>query len=50
LLKTLETDSQNSNTTAPSSKELYHLQFLLQAAILETFGHTLVDILYIKVI
>jgi hypothetical protein len=40
--KTHQTDSQNSNTTAPSRRELYHLQFLLQVASLETFGYTLV--------
>jgi hypothetical protein len=27
---------QNSDTTAPSGRELYHLQFLLQAASPET--------------
>jgi hypothetical protein len=36
------TDSQNSDTTAPSGTELYHLQFSLQAASPETFGYTLV--------
>jgi hypothetical protein len=30
--KTHYTDSQNSDTTAPSSRELYHLQFSLQVA------------------
>jgi hypothetical protein len=30
--KTHYTDSQNSDTTAPSGRELYHLQFSLQAA------------------
>jgi hypothetical protein len=30
------TDSQNSDTTAPSGRELYHLQFSLQAANPET--------------
>jgi hypothetical protein len=30
--KTHYTDSQNSDTTEPSGKELYHLQFSLQAA------------------
>jgi hypothetical protein len=35
------TDSQKSDTTAPSGRELYHLQFSLQAASLETFGYTL---------
>jgi hypothetical protein len=39
--KTLKTDSQNSNTTAPSGRELYQLQFLLQETIPETFGYTL---------
>jgi hypothetical protein len=34
------TDSQNSDTTAPSGRELYHLQFSLQAASPETFGYT----------
>jgi hypothetical protein len=38
--KTHWTDSQDSDTTAPSGRELYHLQFLLQAASLETFGYT----------
>jgi hypothetical protein len=33
--------TQNSDTTAPSGRELYHLQFLLQAASPETFGYTL---------
>jgi hypothetical protein len=35
-------NSQNSDTTAPSSRELYHLQFSLQAARPEAFGNTLV--------
>jgi hypothetical protein len=39
--KTHSTNSQNSNTTAPCGRELYHLQFLLQAASLETFGYNL---------
>jgi hypothetical protein len=34
------TDSLNSDTTAPSGKELYHMQFPLQAASPETFGYT----------
>jgi hypothetical protein len=42
--KLIRTDSQNSNTTAPSGRELYHLQFSLQAASPETFGYTLVFI------
>jgi hypothetical protein len=36
------TDSQNSDTAAPSGRELYHLQFSLQAASPETFGYTIV--------
>jgi len=40
--KTHQTDSQNSDTTALSDRELYHLQFSLQAASPETFGYTLV--------
>jgi hypothetical protein len=36
------TDSQNSDTTVPSGRELYHLQFSLQAASPETFGYALV--------
>jgi len=30
------------NSTAPSGRELHHLQFSLQVASLETFGHTLI--------
>jgi len=33
--------AQNSDTTAPSGRDLYHLQFSLQEASLETFGYTL---------
>jgi len=33
--------THNSNTTAPSGRELYHLQFSLQAAGPETLGYTL---------
>jgi hypothetical protein len=40
--KTHYTDSQNSVTTARIGRELYHLQFSLQAASPETFGYTLV--------
>jgi hypothetical protein len=40
--KTHWTDPQNSDKTATSSRELYNLQFLLQAASPETFGYTLV--------
>jgi hypothetical protein len=39
--KTHWTDSQNSDRTACSGRELYCLQFSLQAASLETFGYTL---------
>jgi hypothetical protein len=35
---------QNSGTTASSGRELYHLQFLLQAASPETFEYILVAI------
>jgi len=34
--------TQNSDTTAPSGRELYHLQFSLQEASPGTFGYTLV--------
>jgi hypothetical protein len=37
-----QTDSQNSNTTAPSGRELYHLQFLLQTASPKTSGYSLI--------
>jgi hypothetical protein len=40
--KTHETDSQNSDTTAPGGRELYHLQFSFQAASPETFVYSLV--------
>jgi hypothetical protein len=40
--KTHQTDSQNSDTTASSARELNHLQFSFQAACPETFGYTLV--------
>jgi len=36
-------DSQNSDTTAPSGREVLHLQFSLQAASPETFGYTLIQ-------
>jgi hypothetical protein len=39
--KTNYTDSQNSDTTAPSGRQLYHLQFSLQAASPESFGYAL---------
>jgi hypothetical protein len=38
--KTHYTDSQNSDTTVSSGRELHHLQFSLQAANPETFGYT----------
>jgi hypothetical protein len=37
-------DSQNSDTTAPSGRELYHLQFSLQATNPEIFRYTLVKL------
>jgi hypothetical protein len=40
--KTRQTDSQNSDTTAPSGRQLYQLQFSLQAASLGTFGCTFI--------
>jgi hypothetical protein len=40
--KTYQADSQNSDTTAPSGKKLFHLHFSLQAASPETFGYTFV--------
>jgi hypothetical protein len=43
--KTHYSDSQNSVTTAPSDRELYHLLFSLQTVSTDTFGYTL--ILYI---
>jgi len=39
--KTHHIDSQNSDTTAPSDRELYHLQFSHQADSPETFDYTL---------
>jgi hypothetical protein len=33
---------KNNDTTAPSDRELYHLQFSLQAASPETFAYTLI--------
>jgi hypothetical protein len=41
--RTHYTDSQNSDITAPSGRELYHLQFSRQAASPETFGYTFVN-------
>jgi hypothetical protein len=40
--KTHYTDLQNSDITAPNGRELYHLQFSLQAACPATFGYILV--------
>jgi hypothetical protein len=40
--KTHQTDSQNGDKTAHSGRELYHLQFSLQAASPETFGYILI--------
>jgi hypothetical protein len=45
--KTHQNDSQNSDTTAFSGRELYHLKFSLQAARPGTFGYTLVFVLEI---
>jgi hypothetical protein len=36
--------TQNSDTTAPSGREVYHLQFSFWVASLDTFGYTLVQI------
>jgi hypothetical protein len=47
-VKTHYTDSQNSDTTAPSGRELYHLHFWLQEASPETFGYTLVEYLLVS--
>jgi hypothetical protein len=41
--KTHQTGSQNSDRTAPSGRELYHLQFSPQEANPETFGYTLIN-------
>jgi hypothetical protein len=38
--KTHYNNSQNSDTTAPSGRELYRLQFSLQAASPESFEYT----------
>jgi len=42
--KTHKTDSQNNDTTAPSGRELYHLQSSLQASSPETFGCTRIEL------
>jgi hypothetical protein len=41
--KTHSNDSQNTDKTAPSGRELYHLQFSLKGASPESFGYTLVN-------
>jgi len=48
-VKLTRLNSQNSDTTAPSGRELFHLQFLLQPASPETFGYALVryEVLYV---
>jgi hypothetical protein len=38
---------KSSDTTAPSGRELYHLQFSLQAASPATFGYKLLSQIYI---
>jgi hypothetical protein len=43
--KTHKTDSQNSDTTTPSGRELYYLQFSLLVANPEAFGYTLASVL-----
>jgi hypothetical protein len=40
--------TQSSDTTAPSDRELGHLQFSLQVANPETFGYTLVNAFQVK--
>jgi hypothetical protein len=35
---------KNSDETAPSGRELYHLQFSFQAASPQTFGYTLLQL------
>jgi hypothetical protein len=42
--KTHYTDTQISDTTSPTGRELYQLQFSLQAASPETYGHTHVHV------
>jgi len=44
--KTHQSDSQNSDTTTPSGRQLYHLLFSLQEASPETFGYTLIYVSY----
>jgi hypothetical protein len=45
VVKLTKNDSRNIDKTAPGGKELYRLQFSLQAASPETFGYTLVGML-----
>jgi len=45
--KTHYTDSQNSDTSAYSGRELYDLQFSLQEASQDTFGYTLVSDMFL---
>jgi hypothetical protein len=47
--KTHYSDSRNSDTTVPSSRELYHLQFSFQAASPETFGYNLVNLVLLHI-
>jgi len=47
--KTHLTDSQNSDTIAPTGTELYHVQLSLQAASPETFGYTLISFMYTEI-
>jgi hypothetical protein len=39
-----KTHLKNTDATAPGGRELYHLQFLLQAASPETFGYTVLRV------
>jgi hypothetical protein len=48
--KTHKTDSQNSDTTALRGRELYHLQFSLQAASPETFWYTILHNIFHQII
>jgi hypothetical protein len=45
--RTHQTEPPNSDLTAPSGRELYSLQFSLQAASPESFGYTLISHLYV---
>jgi hypothetical protein len=48
--KTHYADSQNSYKTAHSGRELYHLQFSLQAASQETSGYIFVLLIPIRIL